>query len=1079
MIRTAPGWKLLLIDDDEDDFIITRDILRQNPDIQIELQWCNNFQQGLELVLRQEHDLYLVDYRLGADSGLELIDNALQQGVVKPIILLTGQGDSHLDASAIELGAADYLVKGQFDNRQLLRSIRYAIDRSLASAELADSEHRYRLLFEANPEAMWVFDKKTLCFQATNLAASRLLGYSQAEFKNMTVLDIRNQDEQQRFLDYYNARLRDVPVADPQAGVWTYLHKSGRELYAEVLVHDLEFDQQPCCLVLAIDVTEKHKAHQQAARREQSFRKLLNDTRDALLVVDEQGHLCYANPAAERLFKASQTQLQAQVFDLPLNADELFEWHLTTPAGATLEVEIHLSETDWEGRQVRLLSLRDISERKEAEKQLRLLKRGLESSFNGVIITDARAADHPIIYVNPAFERITGYSEAEALGRNCRFLQADERDQPALALIRHHLQQQMEVHVVLRNYRKDGNPFWNDLYISPVLDEHGQVSHFIGVQNDISEERRYQAELSFNASHDVLTGLPNRALLEDRLRQGCQISQRYQRSLAVMFIDLDGFKPINDSIGHHSGDQILIEVARRMCAQVRPGDTVARMGGDEFLVLLPDLAREEDVLLVAERLLSDIARPYSVGGLELHITASIGITLSDGLLAQPAQLIQQADLAMYKAKQEGRNNYQWYTNDLNQRVGERVTLRNELQKALDSQAFDLYYQPQIDGRTGRVVGVEALLRWNHPEKGFIPPTLFIPVAEDTGQIIPLSVWVLDTACRQMRQLCEQGMSGPTVAVNISSIHFQRSNFVESIQAVLHKHQLSAERLELEITEGVLLNHAEQAIGTLHQLKSLGVKIAIDDFGTGFSSLNYLKRLPIDKVKIDRSFVEEIVSDQHDAAITQGIISMAHHLRLKVIAEGVETEPQFAFLKKSHCDLFQGYYFAKPMPFAELEVFLRERMLTQTPSMPQLSGSEPAQTLLLLDDEENILRALARLLRRDGYKILMATRAQDAFELLAKHEVQVILSDQRMPEMSGTEFFSRVKDLHPDTMRIVLSGYTDLKSVTDAINQGAIYRFLTKPWDDEQLRQIIAQAFREYRQINDKARGSRTPRLPSL
>jgi diguanylate cyclase (GGDEF)-like protein/PAS domain S-box-containing protein len=1062
MTQPEDCWRLLLIDDDEDDFIITRDLLRQATSEQVQLDWCPDYQQGLSRLLDQRYDLYLVDYRLGAESGLELIEQAQQAGVTRPIILLTGQGDSRLDARAIELGAADYLVKGAFDSTQLLRSIRYAIDRSQASALVADSERRYRLLFEANPEPMWVFHKDTLQFITVNQATSRFLGYSREEFLSMTVLDIRSAEEAERFLLYYNGTLRDASVIEPDAGLWRYRHKNGHDVFAQVLVHDFELDNQSCFIVLAIDVTEKNQAREEAARREQSFRKLLNDTRDALLVVDSAGALHYANPAAEQLFSASEAQLKQLHFDLPHVSEDLFEWSLPNPAGEELQVEIMLADTDWEGQSVRLLSLRDISERKAAEKQMRLLKRSLESSYNGVVIVDALAEDQPIIYVNPAFERITGYPEEEVLGRNCRLLQGGERDQAALDIIRHGLAHAIEAHVVLRNYRKDGSIFWNDLYISPVLNERGMLTHFVGVQNDISEEMRYKDALSFSASHDVLTGLPNRALLEDRLRQGCQISQRYHRSLAVMFIDLDEFKPINDSMGHHLGDQILIEVARRMLAQVRPGDTVARMGGDEFIVLLPDLAREEDVLQVAERLLADIARPYRVEGIDLHLSASIGITLSDGQLDQPMQLIQQADLAMYKAKQEGRNNYQWFTNDLNQRVGERVELRNELQKAIEKQDFALYYQPQVDTLTGRVIGFEALLRWPHASKGFISPALFVPIAEDTGQIIPLSEWVLDTACRQLKELCDQGMTGPVVAVNISPTHFQRSNFVAGISAVLSKYALDAGLLELEITESVLLHNADRAIETLHQLKQLGVKIAIDDFGTGFSSLNYLKRLPIDKVKIDRSFIKEIISDRHDAAITQGIISMAHHLGLKVIAEGVEGEPQVAFLKKSNCDELQGYYFAKPMPFEALQAFLRERMLTQAPEQPLGSSQEQLQTLLLLDDEENILRALARLLRRDGYKILMATRAQDAFELLAKHDVQVIISDQRMPEMSGTEFLSRVKDLYPHTIRIVLSGYTDLKSVTDAINKGAIYKFLTKPWDDEQLRQNISQAFREAR-----------------
>ncbi|WP_375739671.1 EAL domain-containing protein [Pseudomonas boanensis] len=868
---------------------------------------------------------------------------------------------------------------------------------------------------------------------------------------------------------------------------------SGKQLGQIELSDKFEgtFDQDDLAITqqfaqMAIAALENIRLVRQVLASEQRLQEQLDFTSaitqsvgEGLLAIDRQGRLTYVNPAAAGLLGQTADTLLGQPLDirLPLPLD-----HDGTGASQSRHGEASLEEEHGGIRHLAydcapllharalggwVVAFRDITRAKESEKQLRILQRSLEASYNGALICDAEADDLPIIYVNPAFERITGYSAGEALGRNCRFLQGTDHSQPGVAEIRKSLKHKREVHVVLRNFRKDGTPFWNDLYIAPVPDERGRITHFIGVQNDISEQKRVESELAYNASHDVLTGLPNRSLLEDRLRQGCQISQRYQRQLAVMFIDLDGFKPINDSMGHSIGDQILVEVARRLSQQVRPGDTVARLGGDEFILVLPDLAREEDVLQIAERVIDSIARPYPVSGSELHITASLGIAMSEGGMQQPMQLIQQADLAMYKAKQQGRNCYQWYTTDLEQKVSERVTLRNELQKAIESNAFTLHYQPQIDGRNGRVAGYEALLRWQHPTLGSISPTQFIPVAEDTGQIIPLSEWVLATACRDCRELLDRGISGAVVAVNISAVHFQRSIFVDSVRRVLEETRLPAELLELEITETVLLDNAERAINTLQALKSLGVRLAIDDFGTGFSSLNYLKRLPIDKVKIDRAFVQEIISDRHDAAITLGIISMAHHLRLRVIAEGVENESQFAFLKKSHCDEFQGYYFARPMPFADLETFLREHHKSPAAYLSSRSGSSSTQTLLLIDDEENILRALTRVLRRDGYQILTASRAQDAFTLLAKHNVQVILSDQRMPEMNGTEFFSLVKDLYPDTVRIVLSGYTDLKSVTDAINQGAIYKFLTKPWDDEQLRAAIAQAFLHHSLAQDK------------
>ncbi|UTW07701.1 EAL domain-containing protein [Pseudomonas benzenivorans] len=1076
-MNSQRALRLLLIEDDEDDYLITRDLLGDVKQLQYQLEWVSSYDQALETIRRQEHALYLVDYRLGAESGLDLIAAAQAENVQAPFILLTGQGDEELDANAIDMGAADYLVKGQFDGRMLARSIRYALSRAESMGALSDSEARYRLLFEASPEAIYVVDQESLSFLAVNQAMVDIHGYSREELQHMSVLDIRPPSERQRLLESVQTVIQSEKSCN--VGTWQHQHKDGREIFVEALVHKIEFNEAPAFLAVARDVTETLSARKEAQRKESAYRQLLTDSRDAVLVVDGDSAVHYANPAAEQLLGGNLDQLQRHELDIAVEPGQLRECHLSLADGRTLAVEVQCSQSEWDGQQMRLLSLRDIGARIESEKQLRLLRRSLEASYNGALICDAQADDLPIIYANPAFERITGYSAAEVLGRNCRFLQGEERDQPNIEDIRQGIKDYRETHVVLRNFRKDGTPFWNALYIAPVPDEQGNITHFIGIQNDISEQKNFEAQLAYNASHDVLTGLPNRSLLEDRLTQGCQISLRYQRSLAVMFIDLDGFKPINDSMGHSAGDQILVEVARRMNQQVRPGDTVARLGGDEFIIILPDLAREEDALLVADRIIASIAQPYKVGGIEMHITASIGITLSDGTTEPPSALIQQADLAMYKAKQQGRNNYQWYTQDLNQRVNERVTLRNELQKAIEAESFQLYYQPQIEGRSGRVVGYEALLRWQHSDLGYISPAQFVPVAEDTGQIIPLSEWVLRTACRQARALRDQGWGGIVMAVNISPVQFQRAGFVDTVRAVLEETGLPPELLELELTESVLLENADRAIFVLHALKELGVSLAIDDFGTGFSSLNYLKRLPIDKIKIDRSFVQEVISDSTDAAISLGIISMAHHLKLKVVAEGVETEPQYAFLKKNHCDEFQGFYFAKPMPLPLLEEFLRTQRECVQGRLPDAARDSNEQTLLLLDDEENILRALTRVLRRDGYRILTASRAQDAFELLAKHDVQVILSDQRMPEMNGTEFLSRVKDLYPNTIRIVLSGYTDLKSVTDAINQGAIYKFLTKPWDDEQLRGTVTQAFQHHRLGQDKDHSAAAPdELPS-
>lgn len=579
-------------------------------------------------------------------------------------------------------------------------------------------------------------------------------------------------------------------------------------------------------------------------------------------------------------------------------------------------------------------STQDITERKDTERQLALLERSVESSTNGVVIVDAQRPDLPIVYVNAAFERITGYSREAALGRNCRFLQGIDTDPATQVQLRKGIKEQRDVHVVIRNYRRNGAPFWNDLYISPVRDEAGVVTHFIGAQNDITAQREYQAQLSHNANHDALTGLPNRLLLDQRLAQGCLLARRYQRYLAVLFIDLDDFKPINDTLGHEVGDYILLEVAKRLEEELRPWDTVARFGGDEFIVLLPDLAHEDDVLQVVERLLARVSAPYWYRSNELRITASIGIATNDGTIQTPRQLIQQADLAMYKAKRRGRNTFQWYTDELNRKVTKRVNLRHALQQAIEQEQFELHYQPQIH-HSGRVAGVEALIRWYHPERGNIPPGQFIPLAEDTGQIIPISEWVMETACRDAVVLNAESTTPITMAINVSPMQFQRPGFLDSVKQVLARSGLPPALLELELTEGVLMDSAEHTIQALQALRQLGVHIALDDFGTGFSSLSYLKRLPINKLKVDRSFVGDVAVDSRDAAIVKGVVTMADKLGLEVLIEGVETAEQFHFLRTLQCGHYQGYYFARPMALSALKAYLK------TPLVVVASQESPA------------------------------------------------------------------------------------------------------------------------------------------
>jgi diguanylate cyclase (GGDEF)-like protein/PAS domain S-box-containing protein len=546
--------------------------------------------------------------------------------------------------------------------------------------------------------------------------------------------------------------------------------------------------------------------------------------------------------------------------------------------------------------------------------ELRLHQRSVEASPNAMIITSAAAPEFAIEYVNPAFERITGFSAAEAIGRSCTFLQAGDHEQEGLVEIRSALREQRAGNAVLRNYRKDGTPFWNHLYITPASDAQGTVTHFVASQYDVTETRCAQEALRHLATHDPLTGLPNRTLLHDRLQRMVAAAQRHQSQVWVVFLGLDRFKFFNDSLGHKAGDAFLKTVAERLQQVLRQTDTVARLGSDEFVLLLGEQPGTRLNFVLLDRIAHAIGQSIAFGQKEFFLGCSMGVAAypADGVDADA--LIERADLAMFQAKERGRGNYQFYTADMTSRALERLRIDNALRTALEREELLLHYQPQLDLASGRVVGMEALLRWRHPDMGMVSPDRFIAVAEETGLIVPIGDWVLRTACRQVRALHDAGFAQMRVAVNLSARQFGHSELLASIEAALAEAGIAPYFLEIELTESLIMKDVDQAIGILKDLKRLGVTLSIDDFGTGYSSLAYLKRFPLDILKIDRSFVADVNADPDDAAIVASIISLAHNLRLKVIAEGVETREQLDYLRQLGCDQMQGYYFSRPVAF---------------------------------------------------------------------------------------------------------------------------------------------------------------------
>ncbi|MCS4250999.1 MULTISPECIES: bifunctional diguanylate cyclase/phosphodiesterase [unclassified Pseudomonas] len=850
------------------------------------------------------------------------------------------------------------LPEQQDDFKAVILSISDITSRKLIELSLVERESFWSDVVRTVPDHLYVQDVISQRMIFSNHHLGHTLGYNKAELQQMgeyfwEILlhpedaehyhDLRQQQRQAGYSTQLQCQLR-------------FRHRNNQWRRFEIREQALARDKTAVVtriIGVAKDVTDQIEASESLRDSEQRYRMLAESISDVICSTDSQLALNYISPSVSAVlgydvdwvFKngwqsiiANPQQLSG-IYSLvervsralgdtaALNQlrdevqTQLFLFDCLRADGRKVPIELRLVLVwDEHGAFEGILGVgRDISQQRRAEKDLRMAATVFEHSTSAILITDPAGY---IVQANEAFSRVSGYAVSDVLDQLPNMLTVDEQQEAHLRYVLKQLHQHStwEGEVWLKRRNGEHYPAW--VGITAVFDDEGDLASYVCFFSDISERKASEQRIHRLAYYDALTHLPNRTLFQDRLHTALQSAERQKSWVVLMFLDLDRFKPINDSLGHAAGDRMLKEMATRLLGCVAEDDTVARMGGDEFTLLLqPRVSREmalNRAIHVAEQILASLVKPFVLEGREFFVTASIGIALSPQDGNELSQLMKNADTAMYHAKERGKNNFQFYQADMNASALERLELESDLRHALDQNEFVLYYQPQFSGDGKRLTGAEALLRWRHPRRGLVPPGDFIPVLEELGLVVDVGDWVLSEACRQLKTWHQNKVRVPKVSVNISARQFSDGQLGERIATILKDTGLPPACLELELTESILMREVNEAMQILDSLKNLGLSIAVDDFGTGYSSLNYLKQFPIDVLKIDRTFVDGLPSGEQDAQIARAIIAMAHSLNLAVIAEGVETHEQLDFLREHGCDEVQGYLFGRPMPANRFE-----------------------------------------------------------------------------------------------------------------------------------------------------------------
>lgn len=810
---------------------------------------------------------------------------------------------------------------------------------NLLLLELQQQTHYYRQLFHDNPHPMWVFRLSDLKFIEVNQSAINHYGYSHQEFMSMTILDIRPKSEEERL----RAVIANIKSPINHAGLWQHCKKNGSIIIVDIVSHSIIFNGEVARLVDIRDVTDLTTTKLELQTRNALLQRVFEGSHDGFWEWDVQGGIITFSRRWAEMLSRPDDQLSIHIdtwrslihpHDLPLCTQALeahfsgkvprylVEYRVLNYNGDYIWIMARGKVYEWDANQQPLFMAgthTDISERKKAEYDRLLIAKIFENSRESIVILDKQ---HKIIKINPAFCKITGYSLAEIQKFGLNILHSKQNSRDFFTRAWQQVAEQGYWEGEVWNQRKDGSTYsiWLSVIALDNPQQHELPEHFVCIASDISSLRAAEQRIQSMAYHDALTGLPNRILLREHTEKLLNKAHHYGQSLSFLFIDLDQFKRINDTLGHSSGDQILVKFSEFLKSQLRKSDIACRIGSDEFVLLLA-----ETDAYGAERVARKIIERswyLTIAGHTLNISASVGISVYPDDAENFDLLLAHADAAMHRAKSQGRRRWCHFTADMDAQAQERLHIESELRQVLNGEHLFLLYQPQWKIKSGRICSVEALVRWQHPKNGLLPPSQFISVAEESGLIIEIGDWVLRTACESAARWRENGVM-LDISVNVSPLQFREANFVQRVRRALDHSGLMASNLELEITESILIDEHGQPLQVIQELKNLGVRIALDDFGTGYSNLAYFKRLPLDRIKIDQSFIRDLEHSESDRQLVAGIIALAHSLHMEVIAEGVASLEQRDYLRALNCEMGQGYWLSKPLTEADLLTWLAE------------------------------------------------------------------------------------------------------------------------------------------------------------